>query len=399
MTRRAGPRMVVLLVDALGWELASGQPGFASGLSHRRKVETILGFSAGALPTVFTGKMPQQHGRWRMYRRSRGSSPFRGFEWLRFLPGSLRRSYRLGRLLHRLVERRGVRGYFHLYEVPRPLLPQFDLAERGDLFAPGGLPLESLWDSLERRGVRWSRWNWRTPESENLAALERRLAEGDVSFLFCYTADLDAALHREGTRGEGVAARMRRYSSWIDRLLEASVRRGEPVWLYLVSDHGMVDVERSVDLMRRVEGLPARVRRDLLAFFDSTMARFWWRSPRARGAVFEALGGAPGRWLSREELDRFGCRFPADDYGEDVFLIDPGVLLLPSYMGSEPVAAMHGYDPSHPDMAAILWSNRPIPDHVGHLLDLRGYFESELDALAVERAAPRNAALAREQAS
>ena len=73
-------RMVVLLVDALGWELATGTSGFAAGLTCRRRLETILGFSSGALPTIFTGRMPSDHGRWLMYRRRSGDSPFAGFE-------------------------------------------------------------------------------------------------------------------------------------------------------------------------------------------------------------------------------------------------------------------------------------------------------------------------------
>jgi len=48
---------------------------------------------------------------------------------------------------------------------------------------------------------------------------------------------------------------------------------------------------------------------------------------------------------------------------------------------------MHGYDPSHRDMAALLWSNRPIPDGVRHLTDVRGFLEAELAALEREAAA------------
>jgi len=50
-------------------------------------------------------------------------------------------------------------------------------------------------------------------------------------------------------------------------------------------------------------------------------------------------------------------------------------------MGVNPLAAMHGYDPAHPDMAALLWSNRPVPASVRHLTDVRSFLESELVAL------------------
>ncbi len=381
-------RIVVLLVDALGFEQAQRAGRLLAAFPHRRRLETILGFSSGALPTIFTGRPPARHGRWLMYRRAGaavleggGISPFAGFGALRHLPGRIQRSWKLSRLLDAIVAWRGVRGYFRLYRIPRWLLPEFDLAERDDIFAPGGLPGDSLWDTLERERVAWRGWNWRSAEAESIAALRERLASGDEEFLFCYTAELDADLHREGSFGAGVRARLERYATWVRDLGEVAARRGEELWLYLVSDHGMVDVHATVDVMGALESLPVRWPRDYLAFFDSTMARFWWRGGAARDVVREALAGfRGGHWLDDAALEAAGAGFPAHEYGEDVFLLDPGVLMVPSFMGDSPVAAMHGYDPAHPDMAAILMSNRPIPAAVRGLTDLRAFFESELAA-------------------
>ena len=380
-------RLAVLLVDALGWELAARTPGFAAGLPHRRRLETVLGFSSGALPTLFTGQLPSEHGRWLMYRRAGNSgTPFRGFRWLGLLPPRLRRSWKLSVLLTRLVARRGVRGYFSLYQVPRELLDEFDLAERDDIFAPGGLPVDSLWDTAERIGVCWRGWNWRTPEPEVLSAMERALECGPEDFLFCYTAELDAALHREGAGGAGVRERLTRYDAWLTRNVHAARRRGEDLRLVLLSDHGMLDVRDTVDMMGALAGLSCRWPRDYVPFFDSTFARFWWRCSAARGEVRSALEGVRGgRWLDDDELERAGALFPAREYGEDIYLLDPGVLMVPSFMGSHPLAAMHGYDPAHPEMAAVLFANHPVPEGVRHLKDVRGFLEDGLAWLAETR--------------
>jgi hypothetical protein len=377
----------VLLVDALGWELAARTPGFAAGLPHRRRLETVLGFSSGALPTLFTGQLPSEHGRWLMYRRAGNSgTPFRGFRWLGLLPPRLRRSWKLSVLLTRLVARRGVRGYFSLYQVPRELLDEFDLAERDDIFAPGGLPVDSLWDTAERIGVCWRGWNWRTPEPEVLSAMERALECGPEDFLFCYTAELDAALHREGAGGAGVRERLTRYDAWLTRNVHAARRRGEDLRLVLLSDHGMLDVRDTVDMMGALAGLSCRWPRDYVPFFDSTFARFWWRCSAARGEVRSVLEGVRGgRWLDDDELERAGALFPAREYGEDIYLLDPGVLMVPSFMGSHPLAAMHGYDPAHPEMAAVLFANHPVPEGVRHLKDVRGFLEDGLAWLAETR--------------
>jgi hypothetical protein len=147
----------------------------------------------------------------------------------------------------------------------------------------------------------------------------------------------------------------------------------------------MVDVTETVDVMARISALGVRRGRDFVAFYDSTMARFWWRDRGAREAVRAALAAEPrGRWLEPAELAREGAEFPKHDYGEDVFLLRPGALMVPSFMGSRPVRAMHGYDPAHADMTALLASNRALPADVRHLKDLRGFLERELDALAAE---------------
>ena len=386
------PRIVVLLVDALGWELGHTCSPLLAALPQRRRLDTVLGFSSGALPTLFTGRPPAEHGRWLMYRRAgtAGASAFAGFGALRVLPRRLRRSWKLTRALERLVAMRGVRGYFRLYQVPRPLLAEFDLAERDDIFVPRGLPVDSLWDALERAGLRWRGWNWRTPEAEALGAVAERVERGDETLLFCYTAELDADLHREGSFGSGVRRRLEGYAAWVRAIEAAAARRGEQLWIYLLSDHGMVDVHATLDVMGALAALPVRWPRDYLAFFDSTMARFWWKRPGARGAVRAALADLRGgHWLDDEALDLAGARFPAREYGEDIFLLDPGMLMVPSFMGGRPVAAMHGYDPAHPAMAALLLSNRPIPEGIDRLAAVRGFLEAEaLAARAAGTAAP-----------
>lgn len=382
------PLLLVVLVDALGWRLAAGRPGFAPQLPNRREIGTILGFSSGALPTIFTGRMPSDHGRFLMYRRAGGDSVFAGLSWLRWLPARLRRSWRLTQWLTRRIAARGVRGYFNLYEVPRERLERFDLPEREDIFAPGGLPGGSIWDELDRSGLRWRGWNWRTPQHEAFAQALAAIPSGAEDVMFLYTAELDALLHREGSRGDGVGECLGTVERFIADAFEAAAKAGRPLWCHLISDHGMVDVEHTVDVQARLEPLGVRAGRDYEVFLDSTMARFWWLRPGARERVRAALGAEPrGRWLDQAALEAEGAWFADARYGDDLWLLEPGALVVPSFMGSRPVAAMHGYDPRHPDMTALLASNRPLPDDVRHLRDLRALLERECTALRAEAAA------------
>ena len=368
---------VIILVDALGWELAQRRPGFLADLPERRRLDTVLGFSSAALPSLFTGVLPSRHGQWLMYRRAGRDGVFASLKALRWAPRRVRESYKVGRALHRLLEWSGIDAYFQLYQVPRGLLPAFDLAQRHDIFRPRALEPDSLWDTLERRGVPVCVWQWRTPEERSLAAVVERARASDGSVLFCYTAELDAALHREGSSGPGVARHHDRYEHAVHALRSENGAH----WIYLLSDHGMVDVQGTVDVMGALARLPSRWPRDYLAFFDSTFARFWWPDRAARDTVVPALDQlGHGHWMDDAELTRHGVLFPRREYGEDIFLLDPGWLMVPSFMGSHALKGMHGYHPGHPQMSAALFSNRPLPADLGHVCQVRAFLEAELAA-------------------
>ena len=62
----------------------------------------------------------------------------------------------------------------------------------------------------------------------------------------------------------------------------------------------------------------------------------------------------------------------ADHYfGELIFLVKEGVLIVPSHMGERPIRAMHGYHPSEKQSyAALLTNQREIPSHVQAIPDI-----------------------------
>jgi hypothetical protein len=83
---------------------------------------------------------------------------------------------------------------------------------------------------------------------------------------------------------------------------------------------------------------------------------------RAREQISALLREMPeGRIIPDEELEQLGAFFPDRRFGELIFLVHEGVLIVPSHMGERPITAMHGYHPSEPQSFAAIFSNRPIP--------------------------------------
>jgi hypothetical protein len=134
------------------------------------------------------------------------------------------------------------------------------------------------------------------------------------------------------------------------------------VLLTIFSDHGMANCDRLLDLKARVETLGLRMGLDYAMVYDSTMARFWFFNDRARGLVTECLAGVKeGRVLPDSELRDLGALFPDRYFGELIFLVEEGVLIVPSHMGERPIRAMHGYHPDDRHSYASLLTNYSIP--------------------------------------
>jgi hypothetical protein len=138
------------------------------------------------------------------------------------------------------------------------------------------------------------------------------------------------------------------------------------VRLTIFSDHGMANCDRLLDLRARIDPLGLRMGVDYAVVYDSTMARFWFFDDRARRLVTECLGGVPGgRILPDAELEQLGTLFPDRYFGELIFLLDEGGLIVPSHMGERPIRAMHGYHPDAPHSYASLLTNyTDVPAHI-----------------------------------
>jgi hypothetical protein len=353
----ARPVTLVLLVDALGWEIAEH---FGFGREHfvtRAPLGTVLGYSAAAIPSLLSGTTPAEHGSWAMFRSARAGGAFSTLAWIPPLPHAL--DWRARRWIRRWLDHRHrVAAYYDLYEIPAHLLHRFDVGQTGDPFRPGGLARETVFDWMHAHGVRYRLWDYRGDEVANLEAARAALAE-PLDVLFVYTAELDALMHRVGILHAAVGERLARYAAFLEAIRLAARARDVELEVILLSDHGMTDVTGTVDVWGGMTRRGLRLGRDYLAFFDSTMVRSFGDG-RAADAIRDAMG-EHGRRVDATELCALGCHFPGGEYGSDVFLAHPGVLVVPSFMGSRRIAAMHGYHPEDRFSRGVFMTSGPTP--------------------------------------
>jgi predicted AlkP superfamily pyrophosphatase or phosphodiesterase len=357
-----------VFIDACGWEIIRNDP-FARGFApYRRRLDSVFGYSSACVPSIVSGAWPEEHRNWCYFVYDPKRSPFSLLRFFKWLPRTVTSRRRFRRWLSKFLQGPlKFRGYFDLYNIPFEHISLFDFSEKKSPLKPRGMNRgANIFDLLEMRNIPYHVSDPACSESQNLTNLIADIRLERIDFAFVYWPDLDGLLHMVGNRSAEVPAKLRTYEQKLEQLLVHAHEHYQEVRLYIFSDHGMANCTEYLDLKGIIEATPLRFGRDYVAVYDSTMARFWFLQPGAREMIAERLQQVPqGRIVPDSELERLRARFSDRYFGELIYLVKEGVLIVPSHMGERPIKAMHGYHPEEPHSYASLLSNRAdIPSNI-----------------------------------
>jgi len=367
-----------IMIDAMGWEILRRWQFGQDLAPTRKRLDSVFGYSSTCVPSILSGHWPVEHRNWCYFVYDPKNSPFRFLRHLRWLPKALTGRRIVRRMLTKVVKSRlRFCGYFDLYNIPFQYIHLYDFTEKKSPLQPGGMNRgTNIFDTLVEQKIPYFVSDPGRTEEANRDELAARLREGGIDFAFMYWAGLDGLLHSVGNDSPQVGERLKVYEQWISQLLAAARHQYQEVELYIFSDHGMANCDVHLNLMARIEKLPLEFGRDYAVVYDSTMARFWFFNNNARKLITAELGGVPeGRIMPDDELERLHALFTDRYFGEIIFLVREGVLIVPSHMGERPIRAMHGYHPTDPQSYASLLTNQPsLPEattaipHIGDLM-------------------------------
>lgn len=380
-----------VFIDACGWEIIRNDPFAEAFAPHRRPLRSVFGYSSACIPSILSGRYPQEHRNWSYFVYDPKNSPFKSLRPLRWIPSALTSRRKVRRLLSRVAKSQlNFQGYFDLYNIPFERIDQYDFTEKKNPLQPGGMNVgPNIFDFLQERRIRYHVSNPTDTEANNLAALERDIRSEEIDFAFLYWPELDGLLHRVGNDSPEIPARLRRYEEALAQLMGTARAHYEEVRLYVFSDHGMANCDVHLDLRTQIDALGYRAGEDYAVVYDSTMARFWFFNDQARKAITEKLEETPqGEILSDAELTDLGTLFPDRYFGELIFLVDEGTLIVPSDMGERPIRAMHGYHPDAPhSYASLLTNHTDVPAGITAIPDMYKLMTRDAEhAHAVNRA-------------
>ncbi|MBI4862322.1 MAG: alkaline phosphatase family protein [Candidatus Riflebacteria bacterium] len=252
---------------------------------------------------------------------------------------------------------RGVTTAAHLVDfegVPHGLQRFFNLVETRNHFEPGCVPAATIFDVLRAHARRFL-WIGVPDDallvSTNLRALASRFL-GDEDLVFIHWSEPDWLGHEHGPGSTEYRGKLREIDGAIGQVVERLRATGHPVAVLAFGDHGMVEVTGALDLTAALATLPVRCPRDFVYFLDSTAARFWFFTDRARREVEGLLATLPmGRAITDEDRRRY--RLPLGDrrHWDLCWMLDEGWVVAPDFFHSDParrVKGMHGYRPEVP---------------------------------------------------
>ena len=159
-----------------------------------------------------------------------------------------------------------------------------------------------------------------------------KLLKKNPDIFYVHFFSTDNLVHKYGVNSEKTDLLIKKLDSYVKLLADSSDK------LLIFSDHGMVDVKETFDIKKELGKTNFVLRRDYVMFLDSALARFWFFNKDCEKAFREILANSKkGSFLNfkNKEIHR--------KFGQLIFLVKPGVLILPNFYQEKADKATHGY--------------------------------------------------------
>jgi len=357
-------RSLTIFIDALPFDQLSKMP-YTREFASQARLIPILGYSVNCQTQLFTGQTPDEIGFWCEWQYDPDSSPFRKWRWLLSLASLVEGFYPARRIIHKALDR--LRLVSSTKNIPLRKLPDFN--EIGhSVFNRRFFDKSSLLDTPGYNLFLYSDFSVPSRFDEDVfqAALEHIHREEDPGHALVTFVQIDAISHCDGVGSAPYDAMLAQNDEYIRRLSDAYLEKVPDGTVFVVSDHGMSNIEHEVRV--DFEGRFGPTGAETYAYFvEGTILRVWCREADLReeiDAYLQTIGGIER--YSEEERKRDGITRPK--FGDLIYHSLEKHQFVPSFWGHKPSVGMHGHHPRYPNQHGVCLSNR------------KGDFEGEIGA-------------------
>lgn len=333
--------------------------------------------------SIWSGVPQDVHGKWVEYVREQNTNPSKFFALLESFP----RAYPINLL------KSGIQHFMGSYGFEKDFLPGLPPMLASEFkkvayYQPGEVieATPTLFNILDRKKVRWQYYWLGKLDATQI----QKFSSNDAPVKILFTDILDKLGHKLGPDLHSLRRVLGSVDSFIEQLVTKSQKEYPDLHVLVFSDHGMTTITELLDLEKLVKSLDLELGRDYLAFYDSTVARFWFSSAAAETKVVDFLKTLKlGRVLSEDDLRTLRIDF-ADKrrYGQTIFLANPGVYVYPNYFHcSLPryFKGTHGYDPENPTTQGIVVYDGPATLTLGRTPGIIDLLPTMLDIIGMPK--------------
>jgi hypothetical protein len=247
----------------------------------------------------------------------------------------------------------------------------FIIARKYHFFHKNAFTIPTLFDILRKKNKKFLYYQWPVIATNDCFELKffPRLNDKKIGnffirllkkyrnydFYFLQLRDLDLYSHKYGPYLKEVEKRLKIIDSIIKKILKNFSLDKDNILIF--SYFGMVPVKKVIDLESK---LP-KFGDGYIYFLDSTMARFWFFNDKVKQKVLNILKDVTeGHILSKKEKINYHVDFKDNRHFEELFLLNPGVIINPSFFHAKAIKGAHCYGLVSEEENGVLVANRKV---------------------------------------
>lgn len=339
---------LIIFIDSLPFVLLNKTP-FLNSLSDKWRIEPGFGYSVNIHAELFAGLLPDDLGYFGEWMHDPQNSP--GWQYRALLPlmDTLCRPYILNRGVQHVLTKRYSKGH-PMPNIPLRHLDKFAL--EGQHIQSPDFPAPTLFTQFPDMKMLPYR-NIGYPKGERDAFLfeQGMAAIPEHSNLFVPLPDLDGFGHQYGIDQQPYLDHLTAVDKWCQQLSQSYQQTYPDGHIFIVSDHGMVNVDKGVYL--DIEEKCGKASNDSYIYFsDANLLRIWIFDDTLRTPIQAYLEQYPyGQILSDEERQTYGLT--SSRFGDFIYVLDEKLAFQPSTFARNIPNGMHGYHAKAPNQAGI----------------------------------------------
>lgn len=241
----------------------------------------------------------------------------------------------------------------------------FEPSNKKNYYLQNSLSVPTIFDKFREENKKFLIYDWPQIITEKNNSLDLggdsdkrktekflTLTKKEKDIYFIHLLDLDSMGHKFGPDSEEMSKALIEEDNHIKKIFSnLNVEEGN---FLIFSDHGMLNVKETYDL----KSILPQFNEGYIYFLDSTMARFWFFNEEIKKKVLEILKSSKkGHLITKKEKEELGLNFKNNFYGDEIFLMNSGSLILPNFFQDKPVKGIHGYNLSDKNERTVFITN------------------------------------------